>query len=199
VGLVATRAHPKTAPHVSTVAFPQPRSVTSQLVADPAPSKQFPRQYPVHIQYGTPVHVPAIEWTTSGATNVECSSATCWAAAVLSNQFEYPIMRARTSNLWRVGGPWIAGPWADACAGATHVRFFAPNTVMLETSCNWFYVSTDAGRHWYLNTHLAQPVHFSAVFPSQRSTGIAILEVTTRASGKLYSYYSTDGVRWNLN
>jgi hypothetical protein len=108
-------------------------------------------------------------------------------------------MRSRASDVWRVGGPWFVGPWADACAGATQVRFFAPYTVMMGTSCNWFYVTTDAGRHWYLNSHLAQPVHFSAAFPGRDSTGIAVLEVTTRSSGKLYNYFSDDGVNWNLN
>ena len=69
-----------------------------------------------------------------------------------------------------------------------HVRFFAPYTIVFGTSCNWFYVTTDAGRHWYLSTHLAQPVRFSAAFPGVGSTGIALLEVSTRSSGKTYNY-----------
>ena len=66
-----------------------------------------------------------------------------------ANGFQYPFVSSDHGKIWRIGGHYFGGPWADACAFVDHMSAITASVVVAWGNCPGnLYVTWSGGHQW---------------------------------------------------
>ena len=151
------------------------------------------------IKYGTPLTTAQTRALRTGKDSLSESrvgNVTYGLGSI--DQLQYPLLSRDGGKTWRIAGPYIAGPWADASAGGTTIKALGASTAFVYGN-EWTYTTINRGRTWYVTSFNGTALHVSAYFG--RSSHLPVFSTTvTQTSANppnsivgAATYVSTDG------
>lgn len=111
--------------------------------------------YPKSLPFGNVVSRASLAEARRGNGWYSSFSGDVGYALAYLNGFQYPLRTTNYGATWTIDSPYWSGPWADAGRGAVYIDAYSAS-VAVAYGNQWLYVTTDGGRHWYLNDNLGE-------------------------------------------